>query len=137
MVSSDGFWFPASGLLDSKVQKVLIERNLGNGGTMKTTEMSLKTCMAMLKGLADENRYSMVQLLLKESLSVSALSKELGIAQPSVSKHLAVLRGCGIVVTERVGKEVRGAIAPEFRAEVKRRKGTIDFGCCEFRFNWS
>ena len=89
----------------------------------------------MLKALADEHRWEMVRTLLAEELSVSQLGVRLGMSQPSVSKHLGVLREAGIVVTERVGKEIRGRIARAFRAELSRKKNRLDLGCCSFDFN--
>jgi len=92
-------------------------------------------CVQMLKALADEHRWEMVRTLLAESLSVSELGERLGMPQPNVSKHLRILREAGIVVTERAGKEVRGVIAPAFRAELSRNRNRLDLGCCTFDFN--
>jgi len=102
---------------------------------MATTKVKTDRCVKMLKALADEHRWDIVRTLLAESLSVSQLGERLGMAQPNVSKHLAKLREAGIVVTERVGKEVRGSIAEAFRAELTRNKNRLDLGCCSFDFN--
>lgn len=102
---------------------------------MATKKVKSDGCVTMLKALADEHRWDMVRTLLAESLSVSQLAERLGMTQPNVSKHLNVLRAAGIVVTERVGKEVRGAIAAAFRAELTKNKNRLDLGCCSFDFN--
>lgn len=91
--------------------------------------------MGMLKALADESRWDMVRALLGREMSVSQLGEQLDMPQPNVSKHLRVLREAGIVVTARAGKEVRGSIAPAFRAELSRNKNRLDLGCCSFDFN--
>ncbi len=91
-------------------------------------------CVPLLKALADEHRWEMVRTLLAVSLSVSELAGRLEMPQPSVSKHLRILRDAGIVVTERAGKEVRCDIAPDFRAELNRQKNRLDLGCCSFDF---
>lgn len=102
---------------------------------MATKKIKADRCVTMLKALADEHRWDMVRTLLAESLSVSQLAERLGMPQPNVSKHLNILREAGIVVTERVGKEVRGGIAAAFRAELSRNKNRLDLGCCSFDFN--
>lgn len=58
-----------------------------------------------LKALADENRLRLILRLRQEPQRVSQLVEELGIAQASVSKHLAVLRQAGLVAVERRGNE--------------------------------
>lgn len=102
---------------------------------MAAKKVNPDRCVTMLKALADEHRWEIVRTLLAERLSVSQLGQRLGMAQPNVSKHLRILRDAGIVVTERAGKETRGSIAPEFRAELSRNKNRLDLGCCTFDFN--
>ncbi len=102
---------------------------------MAAKKVKADRCVTMLKALADEHRWDIVRTLLTESLSVSQLGERLGMAQPSVSKHLNVLRAAGIVVTERAGKAVMGSVAPAFRAELSRNKNRLDLGCCSFDFN--
>ena len=102
---------------------------------MATKKVKSDRCVTMLKALADEHRWDIVRTLLAESLSVSQLGERLKMPQPNVSKHLNILREAGIVVTERVGKEVRGNIAEAFRAELSRNKNRLDLGCCSFDFN--
>lgn len=106
-----------------------------NPTRMATKKVKSDRCVTMLKAVADEHRWDIVRTLLAESLSVSQLGACLGMPQPNVSKHLNVLREAGIVVTERVGKEVRGDIAPAFRAELSKNKNRLDLGCCSFDFN--
>ena len=102
---------------------------------MAKQKVQADSCVTMLKALADEHRWEIVRTLLAESLSVSQLGERLKMPQPNVSKHLRILRAAGIVVTERVGKEVRGGIAAAFRAELSRNKNRLDLGCCNFDFN--
>lgn len=56
-----------------------------------------------LRALADENRIRILIRLREGEANVTALTKELGIAQASVSKHLAVMRQAGIVDVTRHG----------------------------------
>jgi ArsR family transcriptional regulator len=54
-----------------------------------------------LRTLGDETRLRIVRLLKEESLNVGELMGILGLAQPTVSKHLAELRRVGLVEVER------------------------------------
>jgi ArsR family transcriptional regulator len=102
---------------------------------MAVDKVSPDDCVDMLKALADEHRWSMVQTLLGETLSVSQIGERLDMLQYNVSKHLSILRKAGIVVTERDGKAVLCSIAPGFRAQLKRNDCRLDLGCCAFDFN--
>ena len=44
-------------------------------------------------------------------MEVGRLAEEMGVSQPNVSQHLAVLRAAGIVEAERDGREVRYRLA--------------------------
>lgn len=54
-----------------------------------------------LRALGDETRLRMVRLLMQKSLNVGELTRILGLAQPTVSKHLAELRKAGLVEGNR------------------------------------
>lgn len=57
--------------------------------------------------LGDPTRLRILELLLeREQMSVGELVSTVGQPQPRVSTHLACLRHCGFVTTERRGKEV-------------------------------
>jgi len=77
-----------------------------------------------LRALADENRIRLLLRLKSSPANVSTLTQDLGIAQASVSKHLAILRQVGIVEVERKGTQ----------AFYRVRDETI-FGLCEIVCN--
>lgn len=56
--------------------------------------------------LGDPTRLRMLELLSEADRTVGGLVTALGQTQPRVSTHLACLRHCGFVTTERRGKEV-------------------------------
>jgi ArsR family transcriptional regulator len=56
-----------------------------------------------LKGLADKNRYQIVNLLQKHDFCVGALAHNLKISKAAVSQHLQILRKAGIVIGEKRG----------------------------------
>lgn len=57
----------------------------------------------VLKALADETRYKLIQLLLKHDFCVGALATRLNITESAVSQHLKVLRGAGLVKGDKRG----------------------------------
>jgi ArsR family transcriptional regulator len=56
-----------------------------------------------LKALADETRLRLLLRLREGEANVTDLSRELGVAQASVSKHLSTMRQVGLVQLRREG----------------------------------
>ena len=83
----------------------------------------------MLKTLANPRRLEMAHLLADEPMTVGRLADRLGLAQPNVSQHLALMRAAGVLTAEREGREIRYRLAdPDFitacrlmRAALQRR----------------
>ena len=46
-----------------------------------------------------------------EPMTVSRLAEHMGLAQPNVSQHLAIMRAAGVVEAERDGREIRYRLA--------------------------
>jgi len=61
--------------------------------------------------LGDPTRLHILELLDGRDLTVSELVAAVGQPQPRVSTHLACLRQCGFVTTERRGKEIVYSLA--------------------------
>ena len=61
----------------------------------------------LCKTLASPHRLEILHLLAREPMEVSRLADELGMSQPNVSQHLAVMRSVGVVEAERSGRDVR------------------------------
>ncbi len=82
-----------------------------------------------LKTLSSPRRLEILHLLARGPRGVGSLAAEIGVSQPNVSQHLAVLRAVGLVEAERDGREVRYRLAdPEvvtacsiMRAVLERR----------------
>lgn len=62
--------------------------------------------VSVLKLLADPTRLRLLGLLQVGERNVSSLCKELGLAQPTVSHHLGLMRQAGLLRTRRAGKQV-------------------------------
>ncbi|WFF42261.1 transcriptional regulator [Salinicola endophyticus] len=63
--------------------------------------------------LADPNRRALLDRLRLAELNATELRQGLGISQPAVSQHVAVLRKAGLIVASRQGRQVRYRIDPD------------------------
>jgi ArsR family transcriptional regulator len=61
----------------------------------------------VLRMLAHPRRLEMLHVMAEGPIEVGALAARLGISQPNVSQHLALLRSSGLVEVERNGREMR------------------------------
>lgn len=66
---------------------------------------------ALLKALANPDRLLLLCHLVEAERSVADLGSITGIAQPTLSQQLGVLRGEGLVATRRAGKSIHYRIA--------------------------
>jgi ArsR family transcriptional regulator len=57
------------------------------------------------KAIADETRQRIMKCCCCKRLTVSELTTAIGVSQPTVSHHLAILRDAGLVLAEREGRE--------------------------------
>lgn len=61
---------------------------------------------ALCRAMGYPARLELVHLLRNGARRVDDLARSVGIGQASVSRHLAILRRCGVVRTRRAGHEV-------------------------------
>lgn len=61
---------------------------------------------ALLRVLANEDRFLLLSQLIQEEKCVSELEQLLDIQQPTLSQQLGVLRSEGLVATRREGKQI-------------------------------
>lgn len=61
----------------------------------------------LCSALADPNRILILYTLLQGNRNVSELAREVGLSQPSVSRHLKVLRETGLAQAKRDGHSMR------------------------------
>jgi DNA-binding transcriptional ArsR family regulator len=60
----------------------------------------------VLKVLSSPRRLEILHRLADEPMEVGRLAAELGVSQPNVSQHLALMRAAGLVEATRDGREI-------------------------------
>lgn len=65
-----------------------------------------EAAVALFRSLADPTRLALVQRLAGGEARVVDLTSELGMAQSTVSSHLACLRDCGLVTGRPEGRQM-------------------------------
>jgi ArsR family transcriptional regulator, cadmium/lead-responsive transcriptional repressor len=73
-------------------------------GVDSEVEPDLEAAACLFRGFGDSSRLSILQHLALGEHRVVELTAHLGLAQSTVSKHLACLRGCGLVESRPVGR---------------------------------
>lgn len=63
----------------------------------------MKDFVRVMKALSDPNRVKVVKMLQQKPMCVCEMQAALGIAQPTVSKHLKVLEDAGLVESSKDG----------------------------------
>ncbi len=63
----------------------------------------MKEFIKVMKALSDPNRVKLIKMLQKRTMCVCEIQAALGIAQPTVSKHLKILEDAGLVGREKEG----------------------------------
>lgn len=64
------------------------------------TELSASESVAMFRALGSETRARIIELLADHDMNINELSLALGLAQPSVTKHVQILEEAGLVVSD-------------------------------------
>lgn len=86
-----------------------------------TNEMTVTNTVEFAKALADETRQQIMALCCCRLISVGEIVEALDVSQPTVSHHLKILRGAGLVTSERQGKQIFYTLNQERLAQ----------GCCQ------
>ncbi len=67
--------------------------------------------VSLIRALASQHRLRIIHLLGARTMEVNELAGELGLAQATVSQHLAAMRAVGLVEAARDGRVVRYRLA--------------------------
>lgn len=63
----------------------------------------MKDFILVIKALSDPNRVKLLKMLQERVMCVCEIQAALGIAQPTVSKHLKILESAGLVGRKKDG----------------------------------
>ena len=63
----------------------------------------MKSFIKVMKALSDPSRVKIIKALQHKQMCVCELREALGLAQPTVSKHLKILEECGLVEYRKDG----------------------------------
>ena len=83
--------------------------------------LDVRPVSRLFKALGDETRLRIVALLSHGELCVCHLHEALGLSQPNVSRHLAILRAAGIVEDRRAGKWIHYRLLPQPNPDCERQ----------------
>jgi ArsR family transcriptional regulator, cadmium/lead-responsive transcriptional repressor len=72
---------------------------------MDSDELALSAAVALFRSLGDPTRLAIVRRLAEGEARVVDLTRALGLAQSTVSKHVACLRGCRLVDYRAEGRQ--------------------------------
>lgn len=72
--------------------------------TQNFESFNISIMIDALKAISEENRWQIINLLVKRSLCVCEIEVELKISQNLVSHHLSVLKKAGLIADCRCGK---------------------------------
>lgn len=78
----------------------------------------MENLIPILKALADENRFRIINMLLGYDLCVGALANRLKISKAAVSQHLQILRKAGLVRGEKRGYFTHYAVEKNILREI-------------------
>ena len=79
-----------------------------------------------LKALCDVNRIRILEILVRGEFCVSDLVEQLGIDQPKVSHHLAILRSASVIRSRRDGRHINYSIRPNVHRHTEGEDGPVD-----------
>lgn len=82
-------------------------------------KMDEKSFSKYFKAFSDKSRLRILLLLSSKELAVNEIAAAVGLSQPTVSRHLGILREAGVVTDRREGQQVHYSI----------NRGVVA-GCC-------
>jgi len=87
-----------------------------NGNNRALEDEIYEKQVGICKAFANPTRLRILDLIATQEETSTTLQQKLGVSTANLSQHLAVLRGAGVIVTHREGKQVRCSLAiPEVK----------------------
>ena len=59
----------------------------------------------VFQAIADPVRREIIELLADETLTVNTVAQKFDVSRPAISKHLKILKECGIITINKQGRE--------------------------------
>lgn len=59
----------------------------------------------VFQAIADPTRRKIINMLAKEQMNLNAVADNFNISRPAISRHIKILRECGLVVINQQGRE--------------------------------
>ncbi len=78
----------------------------------------------MGRGIGNENRYRILEALMRGSRTVGEIAAGVRLAQPAVSHNLKILKSAELVYAERQGKEIYYTINVAYMASLLKKLAT-------------
>jgi ArsR family transcriptional regulator len=85
----------------------------------------MKDSAELFKTLSVDRRIEIIELLKSGPMSVNALTEALGATQSAVSQHLKVLKGVGLVTSERKGYWIYYTLDREVLERCRKRLNSL------------
>lgn len=79
----------------------------------------------LFKALSDSNRLKILMMLSEGELCACRILEELSITQPTLSHHMGILCGCGLVNCRQEGKWMHYSINPDKVQKIMELLGDI------------
>ena len=75
----------------------------------------------LFKALSNETRFKILKILAKDDRCVTSIAQNFNLSQPTISHHLKVLSGIGLVTRERKSQLVKYRLNRELLATLGTR----------------
>lgn len=85
----------------------------------------------LFQAIGEKTRLSVVQLLLEQELGVEDIKSRLNISESLLSKHLKVLKDCGLIQSRKEGRFVYYQVVPKIRVRGSRQ--SLQLPCCKIK----
>jgi len=59
----------------------------------------------VFQAIADPTRRAIIDMLSAQSLNLNAVAQNFDVSRPAISKHIKILRECGLIVINQQGRE--------------------------------
>ena len=92
---------------------------LGMELIMASRQRQLESLARLFKILGDPTRLKIIGAMIKGELNVTQICRKLKMSQPTVSRHLSILRLSDLVSTRRNGKEIYYSLPVKIRRSLK------------------